>query len=253
MPHALTLAVAGLVASASAEPLRLETAEGHPMQYYVSPPRGWSAARSWPIVVVVEAAEKEFEANARRFVDARGDLPFIIVAPIVVTNGRQGQRDPRVYPYSPATWDAIERDGVCGFDLEGLGRVLDKVRRTYRGEERVFATGFEAGAHLVWALVLQRPETLRAAAPVAGNYMGRCVDESAISTHPARADLPVQAFVGADDEPMGPRGPLHAQFERARKLAQEHGYRAVSETLVRGKGHVPMPGEVLAFFAGLAR
>lgn len=242
-------ALGAAVAAAEPPPLRVEAAGD--MQVLVSLPRGWSKARSWPIVVVVEAAEKQFEVNARRFAAARGDLPFIIVAPFAVTNGRQGQGDPRIYPYGAATWRRIERDGVCAFDVDGVLRAVDVVRRRYGGEERFFVTGFEAGAHLVWALVFRHPERLRGAAPVAGNYIGRCVEDAALSTHAARRELPVRGFVGDADELCGPRGKLHGQWEAARALALAHGWGRVDETVVPGKGHVPMPAEVLAYFASL--
>jgi hypothetical protein len=137
------------VARADDARLLQKTASKHPMPYFVSLPDNWRADQDWPIVVAVEAAEKEFRENARRFAEARKALPFIIVAPINVTNGNAGQRDPAVYPYSPATWDAIDSGGVCNFDLPGLRQVIDDVRTTYHGEARVYLTGFEAGAHLV--------------------------------------------------------------------------------------------------------
>ncbi len=56
----------------------LKIASKHAMQYYLSLPKNWSADKAWPIVVAVEAAEKEFKENARRFAEARKSLPFII-------------------------------------------------------------------------------------------------------------------------------------------------------------------------------
>ena len=105
----------------------LKSVSGHPMQYYVVRPEGWTRDRTWPIVIALEAAEKEFKANAERFARARGKQPFIIVTPITVTNGNQGQRDPAVYPYSSATWDRIEKEGVCAFDEDGLARAFEKL------------------------------------------------------------------------------------------------------------------------------
>lgn len=232
----------------------LKTASRHPMQYYLSLPHGFAPGKKWPVVVVVEAAEKEFRENARRFVKARGDLPFIIVAPIIVTNGNSGRRDPSIYPYSPATWDAIDRAGNCAFDLEGLAQVLADVEKSYGGESKVFLTGFEAGAHLVWAMTFRAPERLRAAAPVAGNYIGRCMDDpTQFSSDPSRKRLPVRGFFGRDDERFGPASAIYGQWKTARDLAAAHGYENVSETIVPGKGHVPLPDEVLAFFASLAK
>ncbi len=238
--------------STAAEPVLLQkTASKHAMQYFVSLPKNWRADRSWPIVIAVEAAEKEFKENAKRFAEARGDLPFIIVTPINVTNGNAGQRDPAVYPYSVATWDAIAKDGICNFDINGLLNVLQDVRREYHGEEHVYLTGFEAGAHLVWAMTFRHPEQLAAAAPIAGNYRGRCMEDGKFSDNPARNKLPIHAMQGQLDAGWGPGSSAYAQWLDAKTLAQAHGYRNISETAVPDKVHAPMPEAVLEYFASL--
>src|SRR5437660_5288647 len=38
----------------------LKTAASHPIQYYVSLPKGWNGERTWPVVMIIEAAEREF-------------------------------------------------------------------------------------------------------------------------------------------------------------------------------------------------
>src|SRR5581483_2152003 len=65
----------------------VKTATTHPMQYYVSLPGGWNENRAWPVVMIVEAAEREFLKTLQVFEKARGDRPFILVAPLVTTNG----------------------------------------------------------------------------------------------------------------------------------------------------------------------
>ncbi|HWA25123.1 MAG TPA: hypothetical protein VG734_05560 [Lacunisphaera sp.] len=226
-------------------------ADGHPIQYWVSLPKQWSASRDWPVVVVLEAAEKEYEVNARRFADARGDRPFIIVAPYIVSNGNQGLRDPRIFPYSAETWDLIDRLSPCAFDLAGIDAVIATVRRDFQGKSRVYLTGFEAGAHALWAYTFRHPEKLAGVVPVAGNYRGRCVDEASMSTDPARDRLPIHALTGSLDPAFGAGGPLHGQFVEAANLARQHGFNAISEGVIPGKDHVPLPVEVLAYFATL--
>jgi poly(3-hydroxybutyrate) depolymerase len=219
----------------------LKTASGKLMQYYVSLPVNWKPDKKWPIVVVAEAAEKEFKENAQRFINARGQMPFIIIAPVIVTNGNYGRRDPAVYPYVSATLDKIEAMGDCEFDMSGVLQAVNDVKKNYNGEDQFFITGFEAGTHLVWAMVFQHPELLRAAAPVAGNYIGRCMDNAPFSSHPAKSGLPVKGFTGQG-------GRAYYQYQNAKKAAQAHGYKNVSETVVPGKAHVPLPQEVLVYF-----
>jgi poly(3-hydroxybutyrate) depolymerase len=236
----------------AATAIELKTVSGHPMQYYVVRPQGWSPDRQWPIVVVVEAAEKQFKQTAESFAKAGEKLPFVIVTPITVTNGNAGHRDPAVYPYSTETWDRIDRD-TCAFDEEGLSLVVKDVRAAYRGEDLVYLTGFEAGGHLVWATVFHHPETLAAAAPVAGNYRGRCVDGKPFSPAASRSALPVRGLTGDRDLDFGPQAALFSQWKDARKVAEDHGYLNVREMIVAGKAHVPLPDEVLAYFDSLRK
>ena len=231
----------------------LKSVKGHPMQYYVVRPEGWSRDRKWPIVVALEAAEKEFKVNAERFARAGRRLPFVIVTPITVTNGNAGHRDPAVYPYSTATWDRIDKDGTCAFDEEGLALVMKEVREAMNGEDLVYLTGFEAGAHLLWATVFHRPEGLAAAAPVAGNFRGRCVDGQPFSQAASRAALPVRGFAADGDQGFGPGGALLSQWKDARALGLSKGYLNISEVLIAGKPHVPLPEEVLAYFMSLRK
>jgi len=247
----LCLPVFSFAAAPAPGGLVRQTATGHPMQYWISLPAGWHPGGSWPVVVVLEAAEKEYQANAERFVAARGDGPFIIVAPYIVTNGNQGLRDPAIFPYTPETWDTIDRVSSCRFDAEGLAQVLADVQRLYQGRARCYLTGFEAGTHLLWAYTFQHPEQLAAVAPVAGNYRGRCVTPETFSTHASRATLPIRAFTGKQDEGFRVGGPVYGQYLEAKTVAQAHGFLAISEEIVSGKGHVPLPAEVLAWFASL--
>jgi poly(3-hydroxybutyrate) depolymerase len=233
--------------------LQLKKAQGSPMQYFLSLPTGWQngSIKKWPVVVVFEAAEKEYKKNAARFVAARGAMPFIIAAPFITTNGQQGLRDPAVYPYTPAIWDSIERMTTCRFDMDGIRQVIKDVQQQYNGSEKVYMTGFEAGTHLLWALLFQHPELLYAAAPVAGNYRERCMENGNFSTDPSRTGLPVKNFTGVQDTLLGVKGKLYNQYELAKKQALAHGFRNFSEEVIPGKGHVPMPAEVLNYFLGL--
>ena len=107
--------------------LQLKTASSHPIEYYLSLPQGWTPARKWPVVVVIESANKEFDATARIFVQARRNMPFILVAPLVTTNSGPNYRQATTYHYSEATWKQIE-GGRCRFDQEGIAAVVQDVQ-----------------------------------------------------------------------------------------------------------------------------
>lgn len=228
--------------------LRLQKADGHLMQYYVSLPQGWTADREWPVVVIAEAAEKEYKVNAERFIRARGSMPFIIVAPVTTTNGRQGYRNPEVYPYTTSEWDAVDKMGICVFDMSGVEQIVRDVQKNYRGTNKFFVTGFEAGAHLVWAFVFKHPEELYAACPVAGNYRSRCLEDGKFSDHSSRVNLPIKAFYGSLDTLWMPGGKIYYQWEDAKKEALAHGYKNISEEAIPGKIHEPVPEEILKYF-----
>lgn len=249
--HIILLSLLSVVAlrAQNQSEVQLKTAEGHLMKYYLSLPKGWTADRSWPVVVIAEAAEKEYKVNMERFVLARGAMPFILVAPITTTNGHQGYRDPEVYPYTSSEWDAIDKMGICSFDMDGVEHMVKDVRNKYNGSDKFFITGFEAGAHLVWAMVFKHPEELYAACPVAGNYRSRCMEDKQFSEHPARVQLPIKGFYGSLDTFGAPGGKIYYQWEDAKREALEHGYKNITEEPIPGKGHVPVPDEILKYFS----
>ncbi|MGZ3847304.1 MAG: hypothetical protein ACXVBH_14680 [Flavisolibacter sp.] len=228
--------------------LQLRKASSHPIQYLISLPNGWSAKSKWPIIIVASDAEKQFRIDAEQFISARKSLPFIIITPFVTTNGSQGHGDPAIYPYSKSVWDTIDRLGICKFDLDGLQSIIKDVQKSYSGSEKVFITGFEAGAHLVWAMVFLHPELLYAAAPVAGNYRNRCMETDAFSKHPSRVQLPIRNFTGSEDQDFGVKGKIYSQYLEAKAIALAHGYKNISETEVPGKAHVLLPTNVLDYF-----
>jgi poly(3-hydroxybutyrate) depolymerase len=238
----------------SNDTLQLKTAGNHPMQYFISLPDNWTKEKKWPVVVIIESADKEYKENALRFVRARKAMPFILVAPFNVNNSRQGRRDPKIFPYSEETWDMIDKTGDCKFNMDGITRIVADVQKQYNGEEKYFITGFEAGAHTVWQFLFQHPERLKAAAPVAGNYnQNSCMTAQAFSEDSSLVNLPVRGFSGSMDEAFGPNGIVYYQWKNARQAAVAHGYKNISETTIPGKGHIPLPTEVLSWFYDIWR
>ena len=233
------------------EPPQLKTASTHPIQYYLSLPEGWTATKKWPVVVVIESAERDFLQAATAFAKARASRPFILVTPLVVTNGGAGFRSVPTYHYSDAVWDRIQTSGQFTFDSDGIAAIMKDVVRDYSGEDKYFITGLEAAGHTVWGILLNHPETVRAAALVCPNYAGRWVDESHISTAAERARLPVRTLIGTNDTLCSAGSPIHTQMLRAMSIAEAHGYQNVTLMRVNGKGHERLADEVLAYFASL--
>jgi poly(3-hydroxybutyrate) depolymerase len=239
-----------LGARAFAQEPVLSKASNHPMQYYLSLPDGWTGNRSWPVVIVLDGGNKNFLKMTRTFGEARGNLPFILVTPLILTNGGTDLRQLPEYHYAAAVWDEVDRFGKCKFDFEGIQAIVADVQMKYRGETKVFITGHSAGGHLAWAMILQRPERLAAAAVTCGNYKGRCMTEESFSKAQDRAELPVKGLQGALD-PV--RTPLEGQFQDGRAAAEQHGYRNISYEVVPETGHDPFARRVLEYFDSLRR
>lgn len=233
------------------EPPQLKTASTHPIQYYISLPEGWTATKKWPVVVVIESADREFMQAATAFAQARGSRPFILVTPLVVTNGGTGYRSVPTYHYSDAVWDRIQNSGAFNFDLDGITAIIHDVAKQYGGEDKYFVTGFEAGGHTVWGILFNHPEVVRGAALVCPNYLGRWIDEQHISSAPERVELPIRNFIGTKDTLCSPGNPIYTQMQRANTLAGAHGYKNVSLVSVEGKSHERLAAEVLAYFSSL--
>ena len=228
--------------------LQVKKASYHPIQYYISLPDNWSSKTKWPVLVELTDADKQFKKDAEQFISARKDLPFIVIVPFITTNGNQGHRDSAIYPYKKMVWDSIDRLSICRFDIEGLQNIIKDVQKNYSGTDKIFITGFEAGTHLLWAMVFQHPELLYAAAPVAGNYRGRCMENNSFSNDASRIQLPIKNFTGSEDKGFGRNGSVYYQYTEAKNLALSHGYKNISETEVPNKGHVPLPENVLEYF-----
>ena len=246
----LTASVLTIPALAS-DPQELKTAASHPMQYYVSLPKAWSGNRTWPVVMIIEAAEREFLRTLNVFEKARGDRPFILVTPLVTTNGGANYRQAETYHYSEETWAKIQ-ENRCGFDFDGIAAVAADVRKLYHGESQYFLTGWEAGGHTVWALLFAHPEEVRAAAPAVTNYAARCMD-GGFKNSPARVNLPVTVFQVDTERDKAPGRYVYLQSQEAMKTAREHGFENVSQRVAAGRPHGPLAEEVLEYFAGLAQ
>lgn len=246
---ALSCTPAALVHASEAP--QLKTASTHPIQYYLSLPEGWTRAKKWPVVVVIDSAEREFFQAASVFAQARRQRPFILITPLVVTNGGSGYRNVPTYHYSDAVWTTVQNSGPFNFDMGGITAIMQDVSKQYGGEDKYFIAGLEAAGHTIWGILFNHPDVVRGAALVCPNYLGRWVDEEHISPAAERIALPIRNFVGNKDDLCAPGQPIYAQMQKATSLAEAHGYKNVSLTRVDGKGHERLADEVLAYFSSL--
>jgi hypothetical protein len=227
----------------------------HAMRFHLALPQGWVASRSWPVLVVIPDAGREFEGNLMQFVRARGDRPYILVAPEVLSCGGAGSRTREHYSYSTAEWDSLQGGDDFAFEDAGLAAVLTDVHEQWRGDSKAFLTGWEAGGHTVWAQTFRHPERWRGVAPVTTNYQDRGVTASTFSRAPERKTLPIQPLrCGAPSADAAAAVPYcEKQTAVALREAREHGFAPRPVRVVAGADHGPLPDAVIAWCDSLRR
>jgi predicted esterase len=225
----------------------LKKASTHEMQYYLALPKGWNTGRKWPIVVGIDGAGCNWMGMMNSLLGNRGDRPFIIVSLITFsnTNGLKEQR--AKYPYSDEVIEAADRNGRMKFDEPGLLAVLEDVRKEFNGEDKFCITGFSGGGNLTWRMTFGHPEKLMGSAPASANFY----NAGEISSDPARETVPIKVFQGAKDEYLNKPPNLAAQWEMAKKLLDDNGFKNYSYVLVPEAGHSGCGKEVMEFFASL--
>jgi len=205
---------------AGSDPSELKTSQPSGVKYYVAKPKGWTPDKKWPILVAIDGAGHDFSGCCNRFVTARGDRPFIVVAPCVSSNGND-----------PAEFQAVIS-------------IVEEVQKDLGGRPKFFITGFSAGGHLTWQFVFNRPDLISGAAPAAANFRSRGID--AVSTAKERIDLPIRGFNGGKDNPV-----INSQWDDAEQLARKNGYQNITHTLSKEAGHTPFASDVVNYFATL--
>ena len=230
----------------------LRQAPSHPMSYWVARPADWKAGARYPTLLAIPDATKQWEETARDYARARDEQGgrFVVVVPLVVTNGGPNlSRIRPAYPYGDETWDRVAREGRCRFDLEGLEAVLRDVAERDGGTEGAFMAGTEAAGHTIFTVAFRRPERLRAAAVISGNWAGRCLSQeetAPFSEAPARVSLPVRTFEVEGEGPV-----LFDQQARAVAEAREHGFAAASLAPGRLASRTAAPSAVVSWFVSL--
>jgi dienelactone hydrolase len=220
------------------------------MKYTVSLPAGWTRDQEWPVVIVIRDASRDFGGNLAAFATQGAGTPFIFVAPHVVTSGgASGYREAPGFRYSDAEWREVDRLGEFRFDEEGVAAVVADVHTRFRGDERVYLTGWEAGGHTVWALVLRHPERYRAVAPVTTNYLGRWLDAATPAAPIPAAKPPVRVFLcGSGCVEPSVREHLLTQVRAAISAARARGFDDIPIDVRDGTPHGPLAADVIAWF-----
>ncbi|MHC4840960.1 MAG: prolyl oligopeptidase family serine peptidase [Planctomycetota bacterium] len=203
-----------------------KTATTHTIQYLLTLPPKWSSEKKWPVVFACEGAGCGWKgANNSGRKHAKGE--FIVVTPITFSN--TNALVAKKYPYPQEVLDEWNSKRI-EFDEPGILAIIKDLQEIYHGQDKVCITGFSGGGIATWMMVFKHPELLHCAAPGSGNFAG----VSDVSDHEARNKLPVRAFQGDKDKHLAA---LNAQWENAKRVAEENGYENVTRELVPG-GHI---------------
>lgn len=245
----------------------LQTASTHPMKYYISLPKGWSADRAWPVLVAPNSHYGDKGSNLGLFTAERDRrrAGFIIIQPLVINADRvenMGEYRGAVanaIKTADAATDGRDENARARFDAEGLMAILKDVTRIYHGEKKVYITGCSSSTHVAYLMLMNHPELLKGAIINSGVYLGRGVDEAHLPlTHsPERAGVAVKYIVGEND------GGYAKYIEnwketKAKLLGWGHPAEKIQEEIIRqgnperlGTGHQWFPTKIMDFCIGV--
>lgn len=221
------------------------------MHYLASRPSRWSPDRSWPAIVVITDAYRNFDSTAALFAATPAAERFVIVVPLVLSGGGPAQLHQDDFDYDPAAWARAGTEGNCGFDEHGLQAMIEDLRRRDH-VTRLFITGWEAGGHVVLSQVLNHPERWDGAAVATPNFIGRCVNDGA--TPAPDRDVPMRMFHGsADSLTDGRTNPLPHQWVVFDSLARKRGFTNLAQVEVPEGQHGPLAAAIVSYFEGLLK
>lgn len=249
--------------------LPLKTATTHPMKYYISLPRNWSADRKWPVLVAPSAHYGDKGKNLAMFAAERDKrkASFIIVAPLVINADRVADMTEYRGPVADAinaadsATDGRNETARAKFDSEGIQAVLKDVQKLYGGQDEVYITGFSSSTHVAYLFLFAHPELLKGVIINSGGYAGRGVAEDHIPflNSPERAKLPIKCLVGEEDRGYE-KYSENWQETKAKLLRYGHSASKIQMEVIRkgnrenlNPGHSPYPTRIFDFCASVER
>ena len=248
---------------------QVQTATKHPMKYYISLPPNWSPNRTWPVLVAPNAHYGDKGKNLALFAAERDrrKADFIIIQPLVINADRVAT----MTEYRGAVADAISaadavtpagsrrpnRNDVARakFDSKGIRAIIKDVQRLYRGEDKIYITGFSSSTHIAYMFLFAHPELLKGVIINSGVYLGRGVDEEHIPflNSPERASLAIKYIIGEKD-PGYDKCLENWTEAKTTLLSWGHPASKIQEEIIKpgnpeqlGAGHQWFPTKILDF------
>lgn len=217
---------------------RLRTAAGSKIKYHFMLPKGWQEEKSYPVLLAFSYQHCAFGQLCAEWAKARGDRPFIVVAPHTFSHSDAVDRIR--YAYSQEIFDAVVAKGARPWDLANLPAVLAEVKKDFGGQ-KFFVASFDSGSWTAWALILSYPDQLAGAALASPFYR----PDPPASEHPARESLPVLAFFGGNDSCAMQ---MEEQWQAARQYGESRNFKRLARVVVENAPRGEFRTEALEFF-----
>ena len=183
--------------------------DGKTLPYRLLVPKGYDAAKPWPLVVWLHGSGERgannrlqlanFVAEAFLSDSARLQFPCFVMAPqCSLTSGWMSANVNRVGPVSDSTRMTV-------------ATVLELCKEFKIDDRRIYISGFSAGAYGTWEMLARYPRLFAAAVPMAGCPDGR--DKLV----PRFKNTPIWAFHGDKDgnAPIAPARRMAALIKEA--------------------------------------
>lgn len=238
-----------LVKAATDRPVLMKASE-HPMEYWLSLPKGYTPRRKWHILVTCEGAGSNFAGNHRGFVNRRGSAPVIVVTPCTLSTTNQLLA--KKYNYPQELIDKYQSGPRIAFDEEGILNAIKDVQALASCEEKFFITGFSGGGNPTYLFVFKHPGLLAGAVPCCANFSGQGIDLQ--GGPPSEGlDVAVRILTGENDPhrqwthgQVGSPG-IEPQTDNAEKLLKKWGYTNYTRTMLPNVKHSPLQKQVIDF------
>lgn len=260
-PAKIAAALVAVVDKAAENRVVLMAASRHPMRYFFSLPKGYrrGAGRKWPVLICVEGAGSAFKGIAQNYLNARGDLPFLIVSPCSFSNTNQIEGK-MLETYRAYYSDEVIEEGNqkrLDWDEAGVLAVIEDLKAHFDAEDRVYVTGFSGGGNITYMMVFQHPDMLNGAAPACANFTAKGIADRLKADWKFTAEdiaFPLRMITGEKDPHRdfthGNKNMpgIEPQSDWAEEALKALGYSNYKRTMVPGMGHSAAQKEVVETF-----
>ena len=220
----------------------------HAMVGFLSLPKGWKKAGSYPVLVTVDGAGSNFLGSARKFAKTRGGRKFLVLAPCSFSN--TNKLEPKKYPfYTPELLTEQNSDRIT-FDLGGLEKLLEVLAERYGGQKKIGITGFSGGGNLCYGMTIRHPDRILFSAPACANFSGMGLRDAEASTD---GGPPIHILTGANDQhrdyTFGKKDSpgIEPQTDNAVAALERLGFKNFRRTMLPGVGHSNCAAQVWKF------